>query len=399
MVPPGNGAFSTPLLEPVSAFSAMPLTLYENRKQDMKRLALCLLIGFFLLPAGGCTPPEPEKPPATRVRSVTVTAVERRDLPIVVKAVGRLAPNRAVLVSTQVAGIVEAYYADVGQPVKAGGELVRLEADDYRLALNESRANLAAARAQLEAAQKSYERARQLLPENVITPEFYDRSEAEYKSSVAHVRQLTAMVDIAGRRLSKTRITAPFDAVVSQRMVELGQHLNPGSPLMHLADMHTMRVNIYLNEQDYVHLDASDPVTVMVEAFGEKSFPGKVDRIGVQADERTNTFRVEVLVDNPQDLLKVGLTARVEIVTDSIAGAIMVPQSCVLYRSDRTELFVASADNRADLRVVELGRVEAGRVNIVKGLAPGERLVTTGGQYLRDGDPIRIVQSPGDADR
>jgi len=362
----------------------------------MKKMALLLLAFIFLIPLGGCTPPEPKKPPAARIRSVTVAAVGRSDLPLTVKAVGRLAPNREVLVSAQVAGIVEAYRFEVGQAVETGGELVRLEEEDYRLALNEARANLSAARARQEVAEKSYERAQKLLPENVITPELFDRSEAEYKSSRATVRQLTAMVDIAGRRLAKTVVAAPFDGVVTRRMVELGQHLNVGAPLMHIADMQTMRVRIHLNEQDYVHLDPADEVRVLVEAFGARTFDGVVDRIGVQADARTNTFEVEVLVDNPEGLLKAGLTARVEIVTDRIADALMVPQNCVLFRGDRTELFVATADDHPSLRVVQMGRVEAGLVNIVKGLSPGERLVTSGAQYLKDGDRIQVTGPAGD---
>jgi len=80
----------------------------------------------------------------------------------------------------------------------------------------------------------------------------------------------------------------------------------------------------------------------------------------------------------------------VAITTDTIPDALMIPQSAVLFRGSRTELFVVSSDNRAALRVVKLGRVEGGRVNVVEGLSPNDRLVTSGGQYLKDKDRVTV---------
>jgi RND family efflux transporter MFP subunit len=356
----------------------------------MKMLPVVPLVFTLLVLISGCKPAETAKPVSAKIRAVTVMTIHRQNLPTIVSAVGRLVPDREVLVPAQVSGIVQTHYVDVGQPVAAGAELVRLDAVDYQLALNEARANLMAAKARLDAARKSFERVKQLLPTKVITPELYDRSEADYKTSQATVNQLQAVVDIARRRYAKTRIEAPFEGYVTRRLAEVGQHFNAGDPLIQIADMKTMRVKIHLNERDYVDLDPSDAVTVHIEAFGEKTFSGIVDRIGIKADPRTNTFEVEVLVENPAHLLKAGLTARVTIVTDQIPDALMIPQSCVLYRGNRTELFVVSGDNRASLRVVKLGRVEGGQVNVIKGLMPGDRLVTSGGQYLKDGDPVII---------
>ena len=341
---------------------------------------------------GGCSAPQEDKPVAAKPHPVTVTVVESRNLPVVVSAVGRLVPNREVVLSSQVSGIVQTYSVDMGDPADADQTLVELDAKDYELALLEARANLLSARARFAAADNAFQRARALLPDKVITQELYEKVEAESIAARAAVSQAEAMVDIRRRNLAKTAIKAPFGGLVTKRMVEIGQNINNGDPVAAMADMRDMRVKIHLGEQDYVRLDADDAVVVVVEAYPEKAFAGQVDRIGVKADPQTNTFDVEILVANADLVLKAGLTATVRIVLDEIRDAILIPQECVLFRENRKEVFVVTDAGRAAVREVTLGRVEGSSVRILQGLAPGDRLVTTGAQYLKDGNPVVVAE-------
>lgn len=340
----------------------------------------------------GCSPASEDKPAAETPRPVAVTVVESHDLPLTVSAVGRLVPNREVVLSAEVSGIVQSYAANMGDAAADGQVLVKLGPRDYELSLSEAEANLLSVRARLTAARKAFQRARELLPDKVITQEVYEKVEAEYIAGRAAVSQAEALVDIRRRNLEKTVIAAPFDGFVTRRLVELGQNINIGDAVIAMADLQPMRVMIYVNEQDYVYLDDDDAVTVRVEAYPERSFSGRVDRIGVKADPRTNTFEVEILVDNPDLDLKAGLTAAVHIVVDAIPDAIMIPQDSVLFRENRREVFVVIEANRAAAREVTLGRVEGSSVRILQGLAPGDRLVTTGAPYLKDGDRVSIAE-------
>jgi len=358
------------------------------------RKSLFLIVLLAALAASyGCSPPQEEKAVIPKPRSVNTVVIESRDLPIVVNAVGRLIPNREVVLSSEVAGIVKAYSVDTGDEASADTMVVALDPMDYQLALNEANANLLATRARHAAARNSFERAGQLLPDKVITLEYYERIEADFKAAQAAVSQVEAVVDITRRRLDKTVIKAPFDGLVIRRLVEIGQNINVGDPVIAIADMSSMRVKIHVNEQDYVHLDRDDAVTVLIEAYPERSFPGQVDRIGVKADPQTNTFEVEVLVTNPDLVLKAGLTATVNIVVDEIRDAIMIPQGCVLFRENRKEVFVVTDAGKAAVREVRLGRVDGSSVRILDGVAPGDRLVTTGSQYLKDGDKVVVAET------
>ena len=245
----------------------------------------------------------------------------------------------------------------------------------------------------MDATEKTFRRAKELLPQKAISKDSFEKAEAEYKSAQASITHIKVVIDIAKERLNKTKINAPFAGLISARKVEIGQTVSPGQPLMTLVDLNTMRVKVYPAEKDYVHLDQYDPVSLTIEAAPESKFKGRIDRVGIMADERTNTFDVEILVDNPDVYLKAGMTARVKITTAVIRNAILIPQSTVLYRKDRKEVFVVNSEQMAEARQIELGRSEGAQVRILKGLRPGDNLVITGGQYLKSGDRVMVASS------
>ena len=347
-----------------------------------------ICVGVALLAA--CTPAEEEEVVQDKPVPVRLEKIKARDLPLIVKSTGRLEPNREVFLSAEVPGIVDNYAADVGDKVIKDRVVVTLKRVDYQLALKEARANLEAARARLAAAEKTFNRFKSLLPREVISQEAYDKAEADYKSAKAAVSQMQAVESIASRRLSKCEIKSPFEGLVTARMVELGQNVGVGDPVMGVADMKKMRVKIHLNERDYVNLDQDDPVEVKIEAFPGNSFKGHVDRMSIKADPRTNTFDVEIMVENPDITLKAGLTARVFITTEIVRDAIMIPQSSVLYRENKKEVFIIDDSEKAVSREVKIGQIEGSLVRILEGLAPGDLLVATGGQYLKPGSRVMV---------
>jgi len=362
-----------------------------KRFQYLINIAICLILLTSCLQQSESDTKKEEKPVPVRVMEI-----ESRYFPLVVESVGRLVANREVTLSAEVRGVVESYNADVGDRVKNGQNLVRVDQTDYLLALKEAEANLEVNQARLDAMEKSFERSRNLLTRNVISQNAFEKSEADFKSSRASVAHGKVLVDIARERLNKTWISAPFSGLIAYRMVEKGQTVGVGQPVMTLVDLAPMRVRVYLTERDYVHLDWKDPVSVTIEASPESVFKGRIDRIGIKADERTNTFDLEILVENPDLFLKAGMTAKVQLTTSVIHDAILIPQSAVLYRKDRKEVFVVGPNQRARVREIETGRSEGALVQIMKGLIPGDRLVVTGGQYLKPGNSVMISSTEKD---
>jgi len=356
-------------------------------KTMFRVIGLCLLSILLCT----CSPSSESASTAIPVPTpVRVMEIQPIQLPLVAEVVGRLAPNREVTLAAEVGGVVARYNADTGDWVKKGSVLISLDPSDYRLALKEAEANLAVARTRLDLALKAYNRSKSLLPRKVITQDAYDKAEAEYLSAGASLERVTVLVDIAKAQLVKTRIRSPFDGHAAARMIETGQLVGVGQPLMKIVESDPIRVKIWLPEKEYVRLDRTDPVSIVIEAFPETVITGTIDRIDITADERTNTFGVEILVDNSSLVLKAGMTARVHIITATIPDAILIPQSTVLYRSDRNEVFVAGSDNRAILRQVVLGLSSGDKIEITEGLSAGDQLIVTGGQFLKPGDKIMI---------
>jgi len=356
-------------------------------KTMVRVIGLCLLSILLCT----CSPSSESASTAIPVPTpVQVMEIQPIQLPLVAEVVGRLAPNREVTLAAEVGGVVARYNADTGDKVQKGSVLISLDPSDYRLALKEAEANLAVARTRLDLALKAYTRSKSLLPRKVITQDAYDKAEAEYLSAGASLERVTVLVDIAKAQLVKTRIRSPFDGHTAARMIETGQLIGAGQPLMKIVESNPIRIKLWLPEKKYVRLDRTDPVSIVIEAFPETVITGTIDRIGITADERTNTFGVEILVDNSNLVLKAGMTARVRITTAMIPDAILIPQSTVLYRSDRNEVFVAGSDNRAILRQVVLGRSSGNKIEITEGLSAGDQLIVVGGQFLKPGDKMMI---------
>lgn len=325
-------------------------------------------------------------------KAVPVEVMEARyeDLPSIVESVGRLYPNRQVTVSAQLPGVVKRYYADIGDAVKKGKVLIEIDPSDYQLGYDEAKAGLTAAEAGLFAATKAFERAKKLLPRQVISPGDFERAEAEFKGAEASEQRAKVGLKAARERLKKTRITAPFSSLVAALMVEEGQMVGGGVPVMILVDLSQVRVLIHLAERQYVKLDQDDPVEVKVDAFPDKVYKGKVDRIGITADAATNTFPVEILISNPELALKPGLSARVSVTLEVLSGVILIPQSTVLHREKGTTVFILQDDKTVSERIVKLGVSKGDLIQVLEGISPGEKVVTKGQNYIKNGDRVML---------
>ena len=363
--------------------------------QTIWRVKLAAVLCLWMTSGLACSPTNEKenKVPPKKPVPVVVTEVKARDFPLVIESVGRLMANKEVTLAAEVGGVVEECRVNMGDKVESEQVLVCINPVDYELGLKEAKANLRAVQARLDAATKTFKRSEALMPRKVISEELYEKSKMDYKAAKAALTQARTRVDIAKERLRKTKVVAPFSGLIADRKVEHGQTVIPGVPVVTLVDLNYVRVKIHLTESDYIRVDQDDPVFVTLEAFPEKEYIGKIDRIGVKADERTNTFDVEILIDNPDLVLKAGLTGRVRITADIVPNAILIPQSAVLYKEKTREVFIADSSNRAQSRVIKLGRTEGSQIQVLEGLTPGDRLIVTGGQYLEPGDNITITPS------
>jgi RND family efflux transporter MFP subunit len=327
------------------------------------------------------------------------------------------------------ATLVSRIFADVnqilvqpGDRVRAGQTLIRLDARALQAQRAGAEASLAAAEQGIKAATTTrdaalaglalatatHRRVAELRARNSATPNELDQAvsglrEAESREAGAEavIRQAEAGAEAARAGLrgasvgaSYADITAPFDGVVTEKKVEIGNMATPGAPLMVVEDTRAFRLEVRLDESRIAALDRSKPVAVRIDSLGGDAEgaagrPATIAEVDRTLDPGSHAFLVKI--DLPQDPeLRSGMYGRARF-AGTVRQAIVVTASAVVRRGQLTSVFVVGPDNRARLRLVQVSDAVDGRVSVTAGLEPGESVVIEPPASLVDGSPVRAT--------
>lgn len=316
---------------------------------------------------------ERARPPA-RVNVLEPATARIRDQ---VEAVGTLRAQRAADVVSEVDGRIQSLPVAEGQRVTAGEVLVTL--DD-----RQARADLAVAQAQLEDARAKLQRAQRLRSSNSISQA--DLDELQTALSVAEAR-----ISLYRTQLDNTRIVAPFAGKVGLRTLTVGTYVKAGDRITTLDSDGRMELVFAVPERWLGALRAGLAVEARSDAFPEKVFSGRVDRLDSRVDPVSRSLQVRALVDNPKGELRPGQFMHVRLVLREREG-LTLPEQAILTQGNDRFVFVVDADGKARRTLLDLGQREAGRVEVVSGLASDARVVVNGQARLRDGDAVQILE-------
>jgi multidrug efflux pump subunit AcrA (membrane-fusion protein) len=213
------------------------------------------------------------------------------------------------------------------------------------------------------------------------------------KAAEAVVRQREAAVELGKKRLGDTVIPAPLTGVIAKRHVSVGEFLKDNTPLFTVVATDPLKYTGTVPERAAPEIHAGQNVRLAVDAFGARTFPGQVTRVAPVVDVPTRTLTLEARVPNGQNLLKPGFFARGAVLTRRDTRVPFVPAEAVVYVVGISKVFVV-AGGRAQERLVRAGPRQAGWVEILEGVKPGETVATTGLAQLYDGAPIAPVAPP-----
>lgn len=293
-----------------------------------------------------------------------------------VSLVGNVMANESVDLTAETEGIVREIRFQEGQPVQKGEALVYL--DDTKLA-----PQLAEAEAQLELSRTSYERVKQLRQEKLISQQEYDTASAAFTAN-------QATVDLKRRQLKDARILAPFSGITGARQISPGQVITRSTRLTQLVDLETVKVEVAVPERYLSQLKTGQQVEFRVAAFPKEVFKGEIYFISPQLDLGMRTALVKARISNPEHKLRGGMFANLELTFELKDSALVIPEPALINNGDTTLVFVVSPTNTAIMKPVITGLRLAGKVEIVKGLAPGETVIVEGLQKLRPGGAVRM---------
>ena len=304
---------------------------------------------------------------------LAVAQVEYREVAQTYSAEGLVEATRQSTVSAQISGRVKEILFDVGDRVKPGQLILRIDEREAAQALAGSQAQLAQAQANLQNAKSTYERAKQMFAQKFISQAALDKAQADYQVAVGQAAASHAGASQAGLAHAYTAVVAPYGGVVAARHVEVGEMVMPGKPLMTGFDPSEMRVLVSVPQYKLAEIGKHPEVMVEVPTLN-RYIKAAMTKVQPLADARTHGTEVRVYLPANEADIYPGMFVRVHFVVGKIRK-LMLPASAVLRRSEVVAVYVVDEKGAVKLRQVRLGEASADDgVEVLAGLNPGEKV-------------------------
>ncbi len=367
--------------------------------------ALLLGLGLFLSADRGAVASDAPLPGVGAVLAEGALEVEalrvgRAESRLTARLRGVLRGVRSVELAAEVAGRVLAVPAEEHAPVAAGDVLVRLDPVLLEAAGAGAEASLLRARAVHRLARLQLDRQRDLVARQVASAAELDRAESEERSSRAGAAEARASLDDAVARLDKTRIVAPFDAIVNWLDLEPGAYVQTGARVAELIDISAIEVEVGVSDRQVVILRPGDAAMLEVDVFPGEQFVGSIARIGRAADSRTQQYPVEVQVPNPGERLLPGMVGRVSLAAGEPRSVMLLPRRAAQREFELDYVFVLEPQDGA--ATVARRRVQTRPVpfrpdllEVVSGLEEGDWVAISNLRELATGQRLRIREKSG----
>lgn len=366
-------------------------------------LTLLAALAWYLLHRG-----QPESAFGMRGRhgpptTVGVASARSADLPVTIEALGTVTPAAVVTVRPQVSGVIESIAFREGQTVKKGELLAQIDPRPFRNALQQAQGALKRDQAQLADAKLQLGRYQTLISQDSIAQQDVDTQAATVKQLEGTLAADRAAVSSAALDLEYSRITAPVSGRIGLRVIDAGNYIGAGDASGIAVITEVMPIDVVFNvPQDRVSeiqtraQQAVLPTVALDRTRTNTLASGSFLTLDNQVDTTTGTVRAKARFANSDGALFPNQFVNLRVQLRTLSGAIVVPLSAVRNGSQGDFVYLINDDHTVSVRAVARGQQSGDQVQILSGLKLGERVVTEGGDRLKDG---ATVQLPGDAPR
>lgn len=358
-----------------------------NGEQIKSRIWL-LAVPVLAVALGACGGGEASEPnpqengPVSRTLNVEVELLAERPFTEYVRAVGEVEADQDVRISAEESGVIRTLHVEKGEYVRAGQPIAKI--DDAVLRAEADRAS-----SEAELARERHERMRRLwVDEGVGSEMTYLEAKHGAETAAANARALAS-------RLERTTISAPIDGIFDARYIEVGSMVSPGTEVGRIVNNAVVKVVVGVPERFASDIRQGAGARISFDVMGGQPYDGTIEFVGTAVNETNRTFPVEVVVPNPDGVIKPGLVAQVEVARRMLEAAIQVPQNAVSRAEEGYVVYVAVERDGmmiAEERPVQPGASAGGRVVIESGLNPGEAVIVVGQQRVATGDLLRVVE-------
>lgn len=345
----------------------------------MKQLFSVLLFSLILII--GCSN-ETSESISESATSITSAQSELRDLSISFSVSAEIEAYTRVYVAARMSGLVDEVHFEEGQRVNRGDLLAKLDVRQQEIELRRANATLSEAR-------DAYQRTEQLYERDAATRAEYLTAQRDFEQAKSDVELLELMIDFG-------TINAPMDAVVTSRLVEVGNNVSENERMFTLVDMNLLVVRPGISERNLSHLEENQEVEIALDVYPDRTFTGIIRRIFPEADPTTRLFTVEVEIHQQEDKLTIrpGYLARTKFMGDRRDDVLTVPSEALADRNGENYLFVINDDeSTVEMISVEVGAQRAGYAEITSGIEEGNKVAASNLDALDDGTAIQVVGS------
>ncbi len=304
---------------------------------------------------------------------------------------GSLAPLTEATVKAKVAGELVEVTVREGESVRQGQKLAVIDLTEVQARVAARQADLEAAKAQQIWAEKNRATQKALLDKAFISQNAFDNIQSNYDVAVAKVRAAQADLVVAQKALGDAVLVAPFAGIVSLRHAQPGERVPLDAKVVSIVDLSRLQLEASVPPAAIAQVRVGQPISFRVEGFGDREFAGRIERINPAATAGSRSIAVYATIDNREGLLRSGLFAQGALTLSRIESALAVPASAV--REEIGQTFVYAIDNGVlKRRNVKVGVPDAaGRVQVLEGLAAGDRIVRANLGSLREGATARLA--------
>ncbi len=362
-----------------------------------KFILLFSLVGIFFLATLACRSPKaPAKAEEEMVGAtpVQVMKVERRVLSEKLSFTSTIEPWQKMNIVPDISGKIARIYVQEGDRVREGQLLAELDTQSLRLQLKQAEAAAEAARANFEDARKNKERMDRLFQEKAVSEQQYEKIQLAYEAAQAQLAQAEAALNLLRHNLEVSQMRAPFSGVVASKNANEGDVINPmmgsfsaTSGVLTLMDFSRVKMVVEVSASDISKISKGQKAEVSVPNLKDRVFEGEVRLITLTADPTTKKFKVEIVVNNPDLILRPGTFGEVRIEIVNVPDALVIPQKAII---DNRFVFIVQG-SKAVKREVVLGLQTEKEAEVLTGLSEGDLVIVEGNFGLLDGSPVILT--------
>lgn len=353
-----------------------------------RRAVPAALLGMALALAG-CGSEAPPAPPPAGVLITTTTAA-RAPLEVVERSVGRLESRSNPTVAAEVDGRVREVAVEVGHTVQAGAVLAVIDPEDYRLRQAAARADIGRLEAQIAQQQRLVARYERLASSDFFAENSLEEAQSQLKVLTRQLESARAAESETRRALARTEVRAPVGGRVDARMVDPGDYVQEGTGMFRLSAGDRLRAVLPFPERLVDSLAIGQVVRLTSPTSPDQRLEATVTDLRPTVGAANQAIEVLVDFDNP-GMWRAGASVNGEVVVETRAGAISVPEASVVLRPAGSVVYVVE-DKKVRAQPVRVGHQDGGRVEILEGLRGDEVLALDGAGFLTDGAPVRLQE-------